>query len=883
MGIYEVVESQDDAKLTSRPHRPLSATKSAPGDSPAPIEVQKPKIVARKAAHKDPEALQLSRDRSPVSTYREEDDDSSSKVVGVVELAPAPAPRRWKRLPNSDGVTGLHSVNGHGDVCKVEDGEEVEVEDEDFYSIPPDAGGPEVSDIVETKPLESALGAFKCETVQDEGVADDLLPESVVSGNLDVEQPSTVEDGRASSSSMVRECLAELDNLQSKSSRHVMVNIDVMREREQDDDEENKEDNQHSYKNQEIIERREQNDDEINEDKQSLYINQEIAEPREQKDEEEEDKQHVYINQKILELRQGDGENSKDEERIVAEDLPKTIADPDVAVGHHEEEVKTSRSLSLVDEVMGHFSQRIVESAPDDLVVESAPDDQLVESAPDDLTYYDLQTVSHPPVTTNEQGYSYCDIRRDLTSTNATSVQNHSQASNTAPTDESAYGYSEIDVLSPTEFASKKVADSHHSPHVSPRPLKRDVGLESNDRDSSSGSIANPSSDIPCPTSTNHDMCDDDLYAQVLDVDEVERKVNVPSKMSPKPRKKQLTGNGKRSPKGSPKGARKSYGPPRRRPPPPPPKPIAENPPNGSTHSLASEGASLTPPSAQKISPSTEWENRFEQSLPPLPSRHSGSPHRTTANPVDDFAAMLNKSLASFPPPQAESPKLPGRKGPLPPSPSQVEPPSPSQRLKLFSRGKSGSMKSKKSEQQSSPSSPLTDEVSKTDRKGEQSGKFGWKQKFRFRRGSAGVSNGGSAMPPSEGSIDSVTTTESSDVGTRRRRKREDKLPDVPDSAKSLSLPSPSHLGASSGVHVHPYEGDEEEEEDELYSVVNKPEKIPPKVSACTKHLFIEFISACTMYVCTLQSSCMLHTCLVSCTYKYTLTCTLHVWVHVYM
>lgn len=820
LGIYEVVDAQDDGKLTSRPHRPLSATKSAPGDSPTTKEVQKPKIIARKAAHKDPEALQMSRDRSAMSTYREEDDESPSKVVGEVELAPAPAPRRWRRVPKSDNGASLHSMNGHGETCTVEG----ELEDEDLYCIPPDAGGPEVSDIVERKPLESALGAFKSETVPDEGVADDLLPESVVSGNLDVEQPCTVEDGRASSSSMVRECLAELDNLQSKSARHVMVNIDMMREREKDNDEENKEEKRHSYINQEIMEQREQ-DDETNEDKQRLYINQEIVEPREQNDEEEEDKQHLYMNQKILELRDGDREDSKDEERMVAEDLPKTAVDPDVEVGHIEE---APQSLSLVDEVMGHFSQRIVESTPNDLPVESAPDD---------LTNYDLQTVSHPPVITNEQGYSYCDIRRDVNSTtvngaaSSNTVPNHSQASNTVSTGGLTDGYSEIDVLSPTEFASKKVADTRHSPRVSPKPLRRQVGLESNDRDSSSGSIANPPSDVPCPTSTSHDMLDEDLYARVLDVDEVERKVNVASKMSPKPRrKKQLPGNGKGSPKGSPKGARKSL---KRRPPPPPPKPATETPPNGSPYSPASEGASLTPPSAQRDSPSSEWEKRFEQSLPPLPPRQSGSPsHRTcpTANPVDDIAAMLNKSLASFPPPQAESPKLPGRKEPLPPSPLQADPPSPSQRLKLFSRGKSGSMKSKKSEQQSLPSSPLTDEVSRTDRKGEQSGKLGWKQKFRFRRGSACVVNGGSAMPPSEGSIDSVTTTESSDVGTRRRRNREDKLPDVPDSAKSLSLPSPSHRGPSSGVHVHPYEGDEEEEEDDLYSVV-KPEKTPPKVS----------------------------------------------------
>lgn len=790
--------------MTRRAHRPLSATKSAPDEAPPPKEMEKPKITARKVTHKPPEPLHLSRDEPAMSN---EDGNASSKVVGVVELAPAPVPRRWKRLPKSDKTGGLHGVNGSGGICKVDKGEE----EEDFYCIPPDAGGPEISDLVEPKPLESALGAFKYETVPpDEGMADDLLPESVVSGNLDVEQPGTVEDGRASTSSMVRECLAELDNLQSKGSQHVMVDVDKMRERDQDEDEKNKEDKQHLYINQEIVEPRDQNDDEENrEDKQRLYINQEI--------DDEEDKQQLYINQEIIQPREGARDYSEDEEGVVAEDSSKTVQDPDIGMGDCKVEVNNTQSMSLVDEVMGHFNQHIVESAPDD------------------LTNYDLQTVSHPPVTTNEQGYSYCDIGiRSVKGSNT--MQNHSQASNTAPTGILADGYSEIDVLSPTEVVSKQVCDSPHSPRVSPRPLRRQVGLESNDRDSSNASIPNASSDMPL-TSANHNFSDDGLYAQVLDVEEVGRKVNIPS---PKPkRKQQLSGNGKGSPRGSPKGARKSYGPPRRRPPPPPPpRPIPENPPDGASHPLTPEGASSTPPSAQKDSPSFEWENRFEQSLPPLPSRQSGSPsHRTcpTGNPVDDLAATLTKSLASCPPPQAESPKLLRKKGPLPPSPSQADPPSPSQRLKLFGRGKSGSVRSKKSEQQSSPSSPLTDEVGKTDRKGEQSGKLGWKQKFRFRRGSGGIgngiSNGRGGTPTSEGNIDSTMTTESGDVsGTRRRRNREDKLPEVPNSAKTLSLPSPSH-GASSGVHLHPYDGDEEEEEDDLYSVVNKPEKTSPKVS----------------------------------------------------
>lgn len=785
MGIYEIVNPQEHT------HRPLSVTRSAPSESPTCREQLKPKLLARRSSRKSSESPQLSTDQSSHHNDLTED-DASGKVVGVVKLAPAPAPRRWKKTEG-----GTYSINGHVDE-EFNEEQGLVMEDEDFYCIPPDAGTPEPSSPheelatnTEMKPLNGTSGNETGDRAGEEGMDDlseDRLPESVLTADSEETlQTYAVDDGRASSSSLVRECLAELDFFQSKGPHHVMVNIDQMKEGEAED--ENDEDPTHTYENQEIVSQREG-------ERRTSGVG------------------------GSLEKSVGVGLD-KSEEDLSKYDM-QTVRRPDLvpdARGYCQVEMNEGQALSLVDEVM----------------VRLESNQHMEESAPplNDLTNYDLQTVTHPPVITNAHGYSYCDVgfRNPMSSGSASNdaMQNGVKTSNMAPATTCGLtaGYSEIDIISPTKVASQQpgIRNNHHLVEILPKPVRNKVELNPSNGDTVDRALVLP--DAPKPAleeDGNADLFDNDgLYARVLDIKakkEEDRKADAGPKSSPKPkRKKQLSGDGKGSPKSSPKVRRKPHGRPQRRPPPPPPVP--GNPPR-TPLPLASEGPS-TPPSTsflEKWSPPLEKEHRFEQTLPPLPSCQPGSPshHAHAANPVDDIASALTSSLS-----QAVSPKLPGRKGPLPPSALQGDPPSPSQRWGIFNRVKSNSLRTHKLEgHNSQPSSPLADEVGRMDRKGEQSPKLKW---FRFRRGS-----GNTASIESPG-----TAEEGSESGsTRRRRKGEDKLPEVPDAAKTMSLPSSARqLGAPSGVHLHPYpyEG-EEEEEDDLYSVVDKPENAQPQVSS---------------------------------------------------
>ena len=157
------------------------------------------------------------------------------------------------------------------------------------------------------------------------------------------------------------------------------------------------------------------------------------------------------------------------------------------------------------------------------------------------------------------------------------------------------------------------------------------------------------------------------------------------------------------------------------------------------------------------------------------------------------------------------------RSGPAPPSPPQPqpEPGSPLQKKSILSRVKSHSLRNHKAEH-TGTTSPLADEMGfeksmersqRVERKTESSPKPRWKLRFR-RTNSNGTTN----------------DTENNDGGgknERKRRNREDKLPDVPDDARTMSLPVAARQKGLTGVHRH--EGmDLEEEEDEfgIYSVV---------------------------------------------------------------
>ena len=896
MGMYEVV---------------------SPIESPTLSDPKEPKVVARRASQKSKSSLQSSRDRSSLIAYQDDAVESegvmggagesegaeggAGKVVGMVQLAPAPDPQRWtkprvreRREDSSGGDSSRHGSEESDkdavwETTEAQEAREHQMEDEDFYSIPPDAVDTPDPDtpseapatVVEAQVLEGALEQAGYETwrtfsptdKEDKSISDQLQEVAAAAEAEGSTLPDVMEDGRQSNSSLVRECLAEFDYLCSKSPL-VMVDVDQMQMAGgEGGDRGGKE---------------------------------EEGGDRGGKEEERgESPTHTYENQEMIAQREG--ERERDGETSTA---PQTAE-----IGGDDPEKPESAVNSQENEDLSQYDLQTVRHPP---IVTDSRGYCEVEVNPgnddNDLINYDLQTVSHPPVPTSTEGYSYCDVGGLRTSSKWQPTGKDPPPSAAAPASSSGsqpplgssdpLGYSEIDVLTtPTQTSPPRPSPGDNRPPAPvPRPRRRDESTAHNSSKVSNNTPL-PSNDTPTvapPDNRNGvrksqeakdtlpepkleedvdaDFSDDDaLYARVIDIKsrkEATRKEAALKKPSPKAKRKKKPGEGKASPKNSPKIKRKARAPPSRRPPPPPPPvalgklptaPLPQTPEGPSTPSSA-------PPLApeQKGSPRSEREHRFEQSLPPLPARLPGSPaHRANiAGKVTDLMASLGGSVIPSLP-GAGSPKLPGRKGPLPPSPLQSDPPSPSQRRRIFNRGKSQSVRNRKSEH-TTLCSPLAEDVGRVvDKRGEQSPKLKWKPKFRFRRGSgpsASSENGatggeeGGAGGGGGGGGDGGGVGEVSGNSVRRRRNREDKLPDVPDLVKSRSLPSPSRqVGLGKDMHVHMPVYDGEEEEDDLYSVVSKPQKPQPKK---------EEVNPDTVHV---HSTCIFHTLLFTCMQLHTL------------
>ena len=587
------------------------------------------------------------------------------------------------------------------------------------------------------------------------------------------------------------------------------------------------------------------------------------------------------------------------------------------------------QGLSLMEEVMGHLNN-MSSSRPAKFTLPPPPppppprpeNNGGEEEDVEDLSNYDLQTVIHPPVTTNAQGYSYCDVGF-CDGSPAVAWSGNGGSATSAPADR-AIGYSEIDVMSPTTGAPPPPPPPHPpsqrpllkppAPETAPKPRKKKSENDEVLVDEGLPRLP-PTADrpeLPWPPVAGEEIDDnlsddDSLYARVSDVKTQNSATSSggckidspPSQPSPKPKRKKKLGSSDVGRTQSPKMKRKA--PPRRRPPPPPRPPGAKIPgsvplpPSNSSPNRSPTTPPSAPPCSKITSSPSHKERRFEQSLPPIPSSQPLSRSSPSHRPaLDDLATTLATTLQQHRQQQQQhqqacSPKLPQRKGPLPPSPvtkgGGSDPPSPLQKRGIFNRVKSSSLKTRKSDNHHSTTthSPLaTDEYSP---------KSGWKNVFRFRRGSgtnaaannAESSNEGGMSPDEPGS--SLTPLGASSGGgreSRRRRNQEDKLPEVPKASKSLSLPSPSQQvggasvaattrggggggGGRGGFHLHPYDGEEEEEEeevdDDLYSVVDKPNKTQLVVSIALS-LFFPFCvtystTACVLYLSTLQCTTM--------------------------
>ena len=849
MGIYEEVSPQDENVsncISENKHRPLSNTQSAPlleEKKSQTVPRAKPKVVPRQLSDKNIEL------RDQTSEHAEEVvNDVTGKVVGAVKLAPAPAPRSWKKSKTLEICTGIIRQGDEGRCAYFGDSQDPSMEDEDFYTIVPDGENEntpepspsiqEMMEAVEAIPLESV----PFDTSGHENWGEQVVPEISHSQTQQPQAPTdesmvqqaTVEDGRESSSSFLRECLSEFDKIKSNelpsnSPTHVMVNIDEISQqinkdktegcneeemtRQGDTDEEKS--CRHSYENQVIVDQNKEGNKEWGTVVEKYDMN--TVNPTE--------------------------ESAQNSQGAVDEDLSQyslqTVKKPDIeldAQGYCKVEVSTNKdqSLSLVEDVLSHFESTTLSDLPP-------------LSQDDDIINYDMKTVEHPPVPTNAQGYSYCgiDMRSpsELTAGDAGFGTSQNNSGNSAaaepPPPPLPSGYSEIDVSRsgvierPAE-QQEYAAIEHRPPKTTPKPSRR-KGEASKPPSNAEISVGTPKVEEGLPQATAEEedtkteLSDtDSLYARVLDITkQPEKKVSSSPKPSPKPkRKKQVTGG-----VGKPKAKRKGQTSPRRRPPPPPPP------------GTRIPGSAPLPPSTFTVPPTLplsapcpkmspqEGEHRFEQTLPPFPSYQPTNQGSPSHQPAAALADSLTSSLPPLPP-LLGSPKLPGRKGPLPPSPTAgspqtVDPPSPIHRRGLFNRIKSSSLKSRKPENNSPTTvSPLlTDEVGRVG--GDQSPKVGWKNKFRFRRGSGNSAASMDTAVPGEEYVGEAACATGGGAGlgeSRRRRNQEDKLPEVPPTAKSRSLPAPARqLGE--GIHLHPYEGEEEEMEDDLYSVVNKPAK----------------------------------------------------------
>ena len=809
MAIYEEVCPQD-APVSKQAHQPLSITRSAPlGEEKQNASRTKPKVVPRQLSDKN---LELR--GQPLDTREKLTEEGGDMIVGTVKLAPAPAPRTWKTMEAIESSSrsdedGMRTVSNERDTA---------LEDEDLYTIPPDAEGtPEPSpsiqemvEVAETMPLESATFAWN---------------KSNVTGNSNgsLSLLDEVEDGRESSSSFLRDCLSEFAKKSSElhsSPTHVMVDIDQMREGQDDSS------GEHIDVKAGVV---------VEGEKEQLE-EEGILDCSEERDPDTENCEMNAVDHVYASAENGESEAADLEDP--AQYCLETVKRPHVALdaqGYCKVEVSGNdgQILSLVEDVLNELGSSTFNDLPP-------------LSQDDDITNYDMKTVEHPPVTTNAQGYSYCDIPlwsqsgKSSGGTSLTAVTQDTVVASPQPLEgDSENGASSSTTVRPLPREPEMHAGrSNRPPAKAPKPQRRrpeasEASDELRELPSQTETVGSmPQGSMEGAEERNTELSDNDsLYAKVMDVTTQKRgnvDLSLPSpKPSPKPkRKKQVPGGEGRPP-------RKGHGP-RRRPPPPPP-PASKPPTAASLPSPASDAASaqLVPVFGPIKTPAEAGvEHKYEQTLPPYSSSQapatSGSPLHQRAHTMDD---SLSSSFPS-PLPLTTSPKLPGRKGPLPPSPTAVspqDPPSPIHRRGLFNRIKSSSLKTRKPDNHSPTTvSPLlTDEVGKA---GDQSPKVGWKNKFRFRRGSGNSTSAmescasASAGYPEEygGELENGGGTPPGEW--RRRRNQEDKLPEVPHTAKSRSLPSPSRQLVS-GIHVHPYDGEDEEMEDGLYSVVNKPPK----------------------------------------------------------
>ena len=829
--MYETVSPQDSED--SHAHEASSLTRSAPPEGTGTkMDGEPPRVIARQASQKNKERkrLQASRDRSSMEAYHNEPNgtvEGVGHVIGVVKLAPAPPPKRWKK-PKSEPFEGqeVETRPRAG-----EDRGEMPVED--FYSIPPDAEalvsqgedgmGTIVLEPTDDKTLEEA-GYQTWRTfspAEDDTSFEGSSEQQQLEGGMQKEV-----NGRESRSSLMSECLAELQNLHS-SSPLALVSIDRLR----------------LEKEREELERGRGGDQE----RGSEGADTRGAKPARQwtSSYENQDMQLGTDSEQWSNGRgrggwrgrpfSGEGGGERDEQRE-EEDLSQY-------------DLQTVQHPALVPDSQGYCEVEL-QLSPTGLAHEAEAKMHVVAvegAVPvDDLTNYDLQTVLHPQVLTSTQGYSYCDIgisgpgdwkpvpsKREIPT--AASCNETTPPSLSFPG--TSIGYTEIDIPSPTTGRPPPTPPSDRQP---PTPKPRKGRLNSRDDSISNETILDalheigPQEDQAKNVEANGDQPEgfpgrqdgdvpgmdlsegNAVYAKVMDIKSrkhTAKKKTASPKPSPKMNRKGAGTNGE---KASPKVTKKPRGPPRRQPPPPPPPGMAPVvPPSGMAHGPPppTSSSSSSPTGEEKARSKAEMIKELEQSLPSLPLQQRSPACKgvhAIASDLTSFPGLADKGKP------LGSPKLPNR-GPAPPSPPQPqpEPGSPLQKKSIFSRVKSHSLRNHKAEC-TGTTSPLADEMGfeksmersqRVERKTESSPKPRWKLRFR-RTNSNGTTN----------------DTENNDGGgknERKRRNREDKLPDVPDDPRTMSLPAAARQKGLTGVHKH--EGmDLEEEEDEfgIYSVV---------------------------------------------------------------
>ena len=855
--VYELVgdpvneERENDGRAL---HKALCETKSAPVDGNQDKLAQSQDVsrhtctsqkTRRARASRDRYSLQMSRDRSVFAAYQDDSMvDMGGKILG--ESSPPnlpPSPKRQKK----PRLLGGQKKGGNPQGIKPERREGVE--EEDFYTIPPDA---KISD------HNSGHVGASAET-------DSLLPVSLKlleqAGYETWRSVSPVEDdaamdGRESRSSLMTECVVELRNLHS-TSPHTLVSIDQLVAEKEKRESEGK-----------VIETAEEK---ATKGKVSISPSNQPANRCESYD---------FEGSPCNGMAQDSEEKLANRDRgAVDEEASSKPADDDLSQYDLQTVTHPPASTNMLGyceiDVQGQAS-RVCER-PAELHVVSLEGTALM----DDLSSYDLQTVSHAPVAMSFQGYSYCGVGpRNLARckpSNATS-----NTTTTAPS--VAVDYTEIDIMSPTRIKLPQAfspcdrppskhpsserslcegSQSEHSsskrPLLAPKPRKK----RNNSRDDSvsvGGILGTSSTDdggaeteraqsLPISGGQNQhdlgsrdlhtpegDLSDDDadgLYARVVDIKaRKERKSGTSSpKPSPKVNQKENTT------KPLPKVTKKPRGPPRRQPPPPPP---GVSPPPRVSFAAHSQG---TPPSssansgAGKRAPVTaSAPGEMELSLPPLltqPRLGRSAATSATSDFTTSYYSPSEKHKVLPPSPKllqkgfSSSPSHSMQQG----SPQQQQQ---AQWKSIFSRGKSRSLRNKPDGCAAvSPVSPLAGdrdaELERAEKKSEQSPKLKWRDKFRLRRTSSnGISNNGE--------------TDGSERNERKRRNQEEKLPEVPVGGKTKSLPASARLDSPiEGVHIHNGSELEEEAEDDLggiYSVVGVGAQSPKTMKVHTVHTF---------------------------------------------